>query len=336
MDNGEPIHHAVHLIHLKLIIAMRIQEAKQIPMVQLLQQLGYEAKHTRKGGNEWWYCSPFRSETQPSFKITIDKNTWYDFGMGEGGTIIDFLMHFQNTDVSGVLAYLDKDFVSRKFSPSSSNTFTSVSPPPSLGEKSERKITKFQSLQHPALLQYLEERSIITTFALNHSRKGFQKEQPYFGELHYTHNGKAFFTIGLCNQSGGYELRCKGFKGCIGMKDISIIQTSAAPILRVYEGMMDWLSLLSIVEKGDAPIEGTALILNSTALIDKAISFIQSESFEKVLVYLDNDESGQKAFHQLQLNCSHLSIEDKRNNYKHHNDLNDFLIEQIKKDSPSM
>jgi DNA primase len=36
--------------------------------------------------------SPFRpNERTPSFKIDPVKNLWFDFGSGEGGTIIDFV-----------------------------------------------------------------------------------------------------------------------------------------------------------------------------------------------------------------------------------------------------
>lgn len=62
----------------------------------------------RKNGNKAWFLSPLHTETKPSFKVTVSKNTWYDFGMGKGGNILDRLMVIENLDLSGVLAYLDR------------------------------------------------------------------------------------------------------------------------------------------------------------------------------------------------------------------------------------
>ncbi|MHB9118318.1 MAG: hypothetical protein ACYC2R_08585 [Burkholderiales bacterium] len=55
-----------------------------------------------------WYTSPFRpGERTPSFKIDAGKNVWYDFGMGRGGTIIDFVRCLYRADeVSKALAII--------------------------------------------------------------------------------------------------------------------------------------------------------------------------------------------------------------------------------------
>ena len=36
---------------------------------------------SKKGAN-WWYLSPLHNERTASFKVNIDKNVWYDFGLG--------------------------------------------------------------------------------------------------------------------------------------------------------------------------------------------------------------------------------------------------------------
>jgi CHC2 zinc finger len=50
--------------------------------------------------------SPFRpAEKTPSFKIDPVKNLWFDFGSGEGGTIIDFVQKlYKLGNVSQTLA----------------------------------------------------------------------------------------------------------------------------------------------------------------------------------------------------------------------------------------
>ena len=69
---------------------MNIQEAKQIKIADYLQSLGYSP--VKQQGNCLWYKSPFRQETEASFKVNTDRNEctpsfrvnvakqlWYDF-----------------------------------------------------------------------------------------------------------------------------------------------------------------------------------------------------------------------------------------------------------------
>lgn len=65
---------------------MNIQEAKQIRIADYLQSLGYTP--VKQQGNSLWYKSPFRQETEASFKVNTDRNLWFDYGLGRGGNII--------------------------------------------------------------------------------------------------------------------------------------------------------------------------------------------------------------------------------------------------------
>ena len=62
---------------------MDIAEMRQIPIADFLRRLGHEP--TRRSGNELWYSAPYRSERTPSFRVNVEKNVWYDFGLGIGG-----------------------------------------------------------------------------------------------------------------------------------------------------------------------------------------------------------------------------------------------------------
>ena len=70
---------------------MNLQQLKQI--VRISDYLGTEEKE-----KEFYIHSPFRAEKTPSFKINPVLNTWYDFGTGEGGTILDLIMKLENKD----------------------------------------------------------------------------------------------------------------------------------------------------------------------------------------------------------------------------------------------
>ena len=70
-------------------IVMNIQQAKRISIAEFLQTLGYTPVAEKKG--QLWYLSPFRNETDSSFKVNPTLNAWYDFAEGNGGDIIDFV-----------------------------------------------------------------------------------------------------------------------------------------------------------------------------------------------------------------------------------------------------
>ncbi len=85
-----------------------VEEVKNTDMVDYLLSLGFKpAKVTR---NDYWYLSPFREETQPSFKVNSNMNRWYDFGEGKGGNIIDFGIQFLKCSVSELLKRMSKSF----------------------------------------------------------------------------------------------------------------------------------------------------------------------------------------------------------------------------------
>ena len=56
---------------------MNIQEVKNIRIADYLQSLGYTP--VKQQGNGLWYKSPFREETEASFKVNTDRNLWFDY-----------------------------------------------------------------------------------------------------------------------------------------------------------------------------------------------------------------------------------------------------------------
>ena len=49
----------------------------------------------KKRGKNYFGLSPFRSETKPSFSVSVDKNMWYDFGSAQGGNAVQFLIEYE-------------------------------------------------------------------------------------------------------------------------------------------------------------------------------------------------------------------------------------------------
>jgi len=87
---------------------MNCFEAKQIPLVEYLEDIGYMAIR-KDNNNNHWYLSPFRTEKDPSFRVNVKMNVWYDYGLGEGGTIIDLGMKLHNCNVETFLEILSEN-----------------------------------------------------------------------------------------------------------------------------------------------------------------------------------------------------------------------------------
>ena len=286
---------------------MNIQEAKQIKIADYLQSLGYSP--VKQQGNCLWYKSPFRQETEASFKVNTDRNLWFDYGLGRGGNIIA---------LAGVLYASDHvPYLLGKIAEQSPHIR-----PISFSFRQQASEPSFQHLEvgeltHPALLRYLQERGINIALAKAQCK-----------ELHFTHNGKPYFAIGFPNVAGGFEVRNRFFKGCVAPKDISHIrqQGEAREKCLVFEGMMDYLSFLSLrMEKFPSCPSLEAqdyVILNSTSNVDKAIDALHG--YERISCLLDNDEAGRKATLAIE-NALGYHVRDASHLYSEYNDLNDYL-----------
>ena len=286
---------------------MNIQEVKNIRIADYLQSLGYSP--IKQQGNNLWYKSPFRQETEASFKVSVEHNLWFDYGLGRGGNIISLAQELYCSDyVPYLLGKIAEQMPHVR--------------PVSFSFHRQASEPGFQHLEvkelfHPALLRYLQERGIDTTLA-----------KPECKELHFIHNGKPYFAIGFPNVAGGYEVRNQFFKGCIAPKDISHIQQTGEPREKclVFEGMTDYLSFLTLRIKNCpamANLDGQDyVILNSVSNLSKAIDVLHG--YGRIHCLLDNDEAGRKAYWELEKEFAGR-IRDFSNNYNGHKDLNDYL-----------
>ena len=286
---------------------MTTQEAKKIRIADYLQSLGYSP--VKQQGKSLWYKSPFREETEASFKVNTELNQWYDFGTGKGGSIIALAQELYGSDYVPYL--LGKIAEQVPHVRPVSFSFRQQASEPCFQHLEVKELT------HPALLCYLQERGINTALA-----------QAECKELHFVHNGKPYFAIGFPNVAGGYEVRNRFFKGCIAPKDISHIRQSGEPREKclVLEGMMDYLSFLTLRMKNCPTMPDLDrqdyVILNSTVNVPKAIDVLYP--YERIHCMLDNDETGYKATRAIELEYSY-HVRDFSHNYRGYSDLNDYL-----------
>ena len=67
-----------------------MNDLKNISIRQFLARRGILPKYERNGYG--MYLSPLREERTPSFKVDYVRNLWYDFGLGEGGTLLTLVI----------------------------------------------------------------------------------------------------------------------------------------------------------------------------------------------------------------------------------------------------
>ncbi|KQK26396.1 hypothetical protein AR438_06395 [Chryseobacterium aquaticum] len=267
-------------------------------MEEVLLSLGHLP--TKQNEKEAWYLNPFANESQASFKINKSLNYWYLFSEGIGGTNTDFMKKYLNASVNEVLVWAENQNFSSFHQQSISN------------QKAENlskhyEIIEIKNVQHPALLEYLRERKV-----------GNQTQ--FLHEIHYRMNDKNYFGIGFKNDSGGYEIRNKYSKICLGKKDISTIKNESNS-LRIFEGFFDFLSFKSVENfLGKEPAD--YLILNSVSMISNIKKSL--EAYDNIELYFDNDEAGSRAVEMIK--NENQSAEDCRVLYSDFKDLNDWMI----------
>ena len=278
------------------------EKARNISIVKTLENLGHFPK--KKSKKEAWFLSPFRSETQASFKVSIKLNRWYDHGAGKGGNLIDLLIQLKGFSISEVLTFLNNDIDSFSFHQQAIFSNLPV-------EEKTYEIIKIKSLENKILLSYLKSRKINELIA-----------KKYCHEVYYKIKNKTYFAIAFKNDSEGIEIRNKYFKGALGTKDNTWIE-NGSKTLSVFEGFIDFLSYLTLKEMPKR--KENYLILNSISLIEKALPKLKE--YNNIFTYLDNDNAGiagTKIFKNLfknSIDCSFV--------YNKYNDLNGYLSAMV-------
>ena len=277
---------------------MEIQHIKQIAITNYLQQQGYAL--ARVQGIHYWYYSPLRNESTPSFKVNTERNQWYDFGSGEHGDIIDLVCALHRCTISEAIRLLSgaKQVAHQEFSFG--------------GERkiSERKleILSAQPLSNPYLLRYLAARAIPLPVA-----------SAYCSEVLFQNMNRTYYAIGFANDALGWEIRNMYFKGCIAPKAITTI-SKATDVLQIFEGFMDFLSWQTLNPSSTCD----AIVLNSLALLPRIKE--QIAGYREVESFLDNDDAGHKSFAVLKQMLP--QIVDGAVRYREHKDLNEWLVAQ--------
>jgi len=253
---------------------------QQVSLVDLLNRMGYQP--CKKSGKELIYLSMLRdSDSSPSFCVNEELGVWFDHGMGKGGNIIDFgLKYWWPLSLREVLIKISS------LCQMDVAGLATLRPERSTRPRLAIKLPNYQ-IEHikdlgnnPAITSYLKSRGIWNV-ASNHL-----KEIYYFVEDEKKLR-KQFFAAGWQNENGGWEVRNKYFKGCLGRKGMTFIAGNQK--LAVFEGYLNYLSW-KLEHREDAD---SILVLNSLSFLPAGID--RSNKFSEVTTFFDLDKSGIEA-----------------------------------------
>ena len=284
-----------------------LQEIKAIDLVCYLAGLGIEPNYIK--GNLFWYCSPLRKEKTPSFKINRRTNLWIDYGGRKsngkfsGGSLIDFAIQYHQCSIGELISSFNQPGF---FSPRVHKVIQ-ILPEDS---ESKIKVIAVRSLWRYPLLTYLKSRRISVPIA-----------DQYCREIHYQIADRVYDGIGFKNNSGGYEIRNSLAKLSSTPKDITCLDNDAEEVL-VFEGFMDFLSFLTI-HQNQFVKPYNFVVLNGITLFERARVFLEKHA--AIHLYLDRDKSGRACTAYAQsLDQRYI---DESSLYKHHKDLNHWLMD---------
>ena len=281
---------------------MSIEEIRDMPITDFLHRLGHNA--ARRKGCEVWYHAPYRGDRTPSFCVNTKKNIWNDFGAGLGGDIFT---------LAGLMINSNYFMAQAKYIGEVTNNPVERSAPPKyepLPVEPQFTDVEVKPLNHPALLGYFKERGIPSDIATANCV-----------EIHYRLHDKNYFAVGFPNESGGYEIRNKFFKGSIPPKAVSLIRHGSTTV-NVYEGFMDFLSGLTL---GYGRTEDN-LVLNSVSNREKAYRHL--DGYNLIKCWLDNDEAGKLCLQALYRRYGDM-VKDFSVVFRPCKDVNEYLHQQI-------
>lgn len=300
---------------------MNIEQAKAIPLPEILCKLGFES--AREPGRQSWYLSPLRSERTPSFHVHLERNVWYDHGDGRGGNTLDFAIHYLQMQgkpgsVPDALRFLSDIMGGGSFSSLATPTL-----PKPVKSDPVLELVSLKSVQHPALVQYLQARGIDVEIARLYLKQA---------SVRNAETGKRFFALACKNEDEGYELRNPYFKRAISPKAITFIRGSVVKPdgLHVFEGFTDFLSVLTR-EKADR-LQFDTIVLNSVSLLEQTKPYIKDYGYSALFCWMHNDAAGKKAAAKLEEFARaerNLTLYRMNEIYAPHNDVNDWHIADL-------
>lgn len=264
---------------------LNVNEIKEkVSLLGLLRNLGFIPQ--KVSGGEHFFLSMLREEYTASLCVNEELGVWFDHG-GPGvsgirsGSVIDFglaywypsgfpevlhkIVEYAQVDLDSAVAIVPQRVEDRR--------------PAKMPRYSIERMEELGT--NAAISAYLDNRGI------DRVAKGHLYEV-YYSVLDDRNKLRHYFASGWPNENGGWEVRNKYFKGCLGHKGVSFLEGSAKRLC-VFEGYFDFLSWRVEHEKDPASV----LVLNSLSLLQTAKA--RAAKFDVIEVYFDHDRAGREA-----------------------------------------
>ena len=276
---------------------MSIEEIKSASLSGYLSIMGY--RPVRRAGGKEWYLSPLHEETCPSFKVNLSLNLWYDHALSRGGNIINLAAALHpGMDMHGVLSHLTELILAGRLEISSySNEYETRQKKEGAGVSGESAsppttaVLSLCPIRHPALVGYLRERGIPMGIA------GYFCREIRYRDLY---SGREYFGISFRNDLGGYEVRSRYGKRCVGGKSHTFLPNlkgKETTSCCIFEGFFDLMSYFAL-EGGEFCVRfekchPDLFVLNSVSTLGAVIPLLAR--YTSIYIFFDNDSAGETA-----------------------------------------
>ena len=280
------------------------RQANDISIVDYLSNLGHNPK--KAYGARLDYFSPIQEEKNRSFCVYVSTNSWYDWGRGMGGGIINLVEVLENCSRGDAINKLLGGNFAYK-APEKSNKVT----------KKSIEVLKEGRIEDIDLINYLWKRNINPRLA-----GLYCKEVAYFFPLG-KYPDRVYTGIGFQNKKGGWEIRSAKARWSVSPKYYTEIKGSS--VVYLFEGFINMLSFLHYY--GYTKIKATIIVLNGWTMV----KYLDFKRFRKVYSFLDNFEkkklNGLTATEEI-IKCikdSGVYHIDRSNVYKDYKDFNSLI-----------
>jgi hypothetical protein len=303
------------------MIAQKAREIKDtVSMIDFLGRLGFHP--VGKPSRETKYLSPLRnSDTDASFSVNDAKGFWRDHGTGQGGNIIDFAMEYWKLGFTEAIGKITEvcslERLENSVRPEGRKRIRPAIPVPHYKVEDVRPLGG-----NAAIKGYLESRGLLGA-AIGRVSEVYYYVKDAKGVR------KDYFASGWQNVNGGWEVRNKYFKGCLGKKGFTFLVGDPKKLV-VFEGYMNYLSWLNDNSLSDRSV----LVLNSLALLDAGLK--KAVAFSDIDLFMDQDKAGRAATAKWLETLPYST--DKSSLYAGYNDYNEKTMAELNapKVSPSL
>ena len=283
---------------------IEISKAKEVPITEYLRVRAGIFPVGNPSGKWIRYHSPLRDgDSDPSFFVNRNKNTYVDFGADYHGDSIDLVRKLEGVGFNDAIKILTN------LSPS----FIYI---PNHDRRSQINILAVGDVKDESLLNYCRSRGIKDEISKTFLRQA---------EISFVKNPmKHYFVLAMKNDKGGYELRNKWIKISSSPKDILTIRGEVGKWI-LAEGMFDFLSIVQYYGPGN--ITEGVIVLNTTTFIPKIVPLIEGAKI--IYSFLDNDPWHEGKPPNVEERMDFLmkfgNVVDMRYLYRDYIDFNDFI-----------